>query len=92
MTVCGLRWTVTLRVSASVSVRMANKQTYNLKAYSATMDQARECQGMPVSFLFVFEHKKSQDSLKFRNGEKYSIFFLRTNFFIFKVLRGRKIL
>ena len=47
MTVCGLRWTVTLRVSASVSVRMANKQTYNLKAYSATMDQARECQGMP---------------------------------------------
>ena len=32
-------------------------------------------QGMPVSFLFVFEHKKSQDSLKFRNGEKYYIFF-----------------
>ena len=32
-----------IRVSASVSVRMANKQTYNHKTYNTSMDQANQC-------------------------------------------------
>ena len=43
---------IIMGVSASVSFRMANKQT-NHKTYNTTMDQSNKCE-------FVFDYKKSR--------------------------------